>query len=385
MAEVVSLHPDYPPSTIVLAKVKGYPAWPAMVLEESILPENIVLLKPNPPKNASGQVYFLPVRFFSDDTYIWLKLSDMSRLEPESIERYLLRSRRASSKKKDVQLREAYELAHLPPEMGYFVTWGLRGERDLLKDVEPDFDEDDDDDLDDFEQYEDEPPKKKQKKAKTPVRDVPPIDDDSDWGLDEKDYDFDEGFYVYDDETEQERFSKEFPLASEISEHLATTTKAFNEVAEKLSIQLKEIDQYKESEVLATIKKVKGALTNLPKTVFAKSTLYRVMVAVLHMPEEVFGREKIRREVDAVLQDVFGLGVSKVTIADLEAAEAAAAAEAEEAAVAEKEVAEEAAKAESEKAAKEESEKTAKEESEKDSQESVKEEQDTVNEPNGQI
>lgn len=32
---------EYQPTSIVLAKVKGYPAWPAMVLDESLLPEHI--------------------------------------------------------------------------------------------------------------------------------------------------------------------------------------------------------------------------------------------------------------------------------------------------------------------------------------------------------
>lgn len=49
---------EYQPTSIVLAKVKGYPAWPAMVLDESLLPEHISNKKPksktNPPTSISS-------------------------------------------------------------------------------------------------------------------------------------------------------------------------------------------------------------------------------------------------------------------------------------------------------------------------------------------
>ncbi|EGV66657.1 hypothetical protein CANTEDRAFT_112378, partial [Yamadazyma tenuis ATCC 10573] len=67
-------HPNPPsdafsPTSIVLAKVKGYPPWPAMVLDEMILPDHILARRPKtvklPPKRKNqGPVLILPVRFF---------------------------------------------------------------------------------------------------------------------------------------------------------------------------------------------------------------------------------------------------------------------------------------------------------------------------------
>lgn len=93
---------EYQPTSIVLAKVKGYPAWPAMVLDESLLPEHISNKKPksktNPPTSISSPTpqspskkkpsIIVPVRFFSDDTYIWINTNDLKPLTKQMIQDY---------------------------------------------------------------------------------------------------------------------------------------------------------------------------------------------------------------------------------------------------------------------------------------------------------
>ena len=101
---------EYQPTSIVLAKVKGYPAWPAMVLDESLLPEHIS--NKTKIENQSLQHQFhlplhnsiekkpsiiVPVRFFSDDTYIWINTNDLKPLTKQMIQDYFS----TSSKKKN--------------------------------------------------------------------------------------------------------------------------------------------------------------------------------------------------------------------------------------------------------------------------------------------
>ena len=91
---------QFPPTTVVLAKVKGYPAWPAMVLEESKLPDHILSKKPKTKsssslttpssrkKKSTIPAHILPVRFFSDDTYIWINTHDIKLLTKDAIQNF---------------------------------------------------------------------------------------------------------------------------------------------------------------------------------------------------------------------------------------------------------------------------------------------------------
>ena len=128
---------EYQPTSIVLAKVKGYPAWPAMVLDESLLPEHIS--NKTKIENQSSNINFIshstisiekkpsiivPVRFFSDDTYIWINTNDLKPLTKQMIQDYFSTS---SKRKIDNLLQTAYELANDPPEMGLFIEYGSKG------------------------------------------------------------------------------------------------------------------------------------------------------------------------------------------------------------------------------------------------------------------
>lgn len=157
------------PTTIVLAKVKGYRAWPAMVLAYEILPENIKSMRPKSVKQAKKQkqpVIVVPVRFFSDDTYIWIKSADLKLLSLEEIKAFL--DKRANAKKHDT-LIDAYKLAQDPPEMAEFNRWGSAGPPPEVPDTTEDIFEEDEEMEDENEEDEvdeddiDEPPRKKLK------------------------------------------------------------------------------------------------------------------------------------------------------------------------------------------------------------------------------
>lgn len=115
----------FQPCDIVLAKVKGYPAWPAMIIPNEIIPPSI--LKKNShfvEQEISDNDEFIDysdilkfkkftkvqdtycVKFFKDDSYIWVKNSDLTKLTLQDCENWIVDQ--ASRHKK---LIPAYEMA----------------------------------------------------------------------------------------------------------------------------------------------------------------------------------------------------------------------------------------------------------------------------------
>lgn len=226
---------SYQPTNIVLAKVKGYPAWPAMVLEESLLPPHILSKQPKSSKSTTTSTTtttttvkkIVPVRFFSDDTYIWININDIKPLTKEDIQNYFKKSN--LKRKIDLLLNTAYELANDPPDMEQFIKYGSKGV--------PEESSEDDEVLSI-------PAKKKQKQAqspkkktkdnkikKEPIKSKPkpkskakpkakpepkpkpkPVvvnEYDDDWGLDDfNKYDKSTGNYIYETEAEQQKVFK---------------------------------------------------------------------------------------------------------------------------------------------------------------------------------
>lgn len=70
----------------VLAKIKGFPDWPAVVIPEIYIPENIKNIKPQ--QQADNLDYC--VRFFFDDQYSWLNSSNLSKLSDKMVNDYLI-------------------------------------------------------------------------------------------------------------------------------------------------------------------------------------------------------------------------------------------------------------------------------------------------------
>ncbi|KAG8948463.1 hypothetical protein FRC04_009671 [Tulasnella sp. 424] len=91
----------YSVKDIVLAKVKGYPPWPAMVVD----PENVAKhVKKERP--ISKKTTFYCVRFFPAGDYSWAVAKDLSRLQQHEIEAYI-----NEPSKKNSELKRGYEVA----------------------------------------------------------------------------------------------------------------------------------------------------------------------------------------------------------------------------------------------------------------------------------
>lgn len=327
----------YSPTSVVLAKVKGYPPWPAMVLDESLLPQNILDKRPKNVRQKSGrkgrgkEVTVLPVRFFSDDTYIWIKDNELKPMTQQMIDAHLS----SDKKRKDKLLEKAYQLAKNPPDMKEFVTWGSRGPPKNQK-LDPEYEEEDvemeedfvdeeeveDDEIEEEEDDEEDEEivygrrRKKQKTAKKEKTDKKTkkvkqgkneLGHDSDWGL--TDDEADPEAYIFEDE-EQQKFDKKFPKAADITERLQEAQEEFQGVSFEITLLLleEEIDEKEVVRALASVRKL-----DVPYTLLAKSNLFRVLVLTARKPHDTFPYTKLKKEVNKVLELVFGMKVEENT------------------------------------------------------------------------
>ncbi|CUM64175.1 uncharacterized protein PRCAT00001768001 [Priceomyces carsonii] len=351
------------PLTVVLAKVKGYPPWPAMVLDESILPDNLMEKKPKSIKKQSKKknskpIEILPVRFFSDDTYIWIKNQELKLLNDDQIEKYLSVDRK---RRKDQLLYRAYKLAKDPPEMENFVRYGSRGKLNSKNKAEDDGQEDeneeeeeavdgmDEEDIrndvleDDEEEEEDDyqPSKKRQKKlapSKTkakgskkvssskqtkPEKKTEPKDSslegyDSDWGLDEIAYDYDKGNFIFENERQQEDFINNFPASSKIQQDFAKNATQFSDLNNNLCYELLlNDDEMNETEVIKNLNVLDSKLKTLPKSLMMKSRLFKVLILIIRKPLEQYPHEDIKRCISRILNRWFQLSVTTNTVDEL--------------------------------------------------------------------
>ncbi|QLQ80138.1 hypothetical protein HG537_0D01390 [Torulaspora globosa] len=150
----------YQPTDIVLAKVKGYPAWPAMVVPTELIPQHILRLRhqqlpkrkptddeevrddeqvdeqddedPNNYIIYSSILKFRKfdspcqqycVKFFCDDSYIWVKPSDLRPLTIDDCQKWL-------SKSRNKRLIPAYKMASKGTEgidVWEFIEYGSAG------------------------------------------------------------------------------------------------------------------------------------------------------------------------------------------------------------------------------------------------------------------
>lgn len=318
---------EYQPTSIVLAKVKGYPAWPAMVLDESLLPEHISNKKPksktNPPTSISSPTpqspskkkpsIIVPVRFFSDDTYIWINTNDLKPLTKQMIQDYFSTS--SKKRKIDNLLQTAYELANDPPEMGLFIEYGSKGAPPTPP---PPMEEED-------ETKPKSPVKKKVKKAvkpkqkqplasqqqqkqKLPVikpktepkakaKEVkePVIEIDPDWGLEEfNQYDKQLGNFIFD--SEQEQIKKFDKLQSSLNLTNEKTIDQFKLIENNLVKYLLDFDSSTSSssdtsslstnEIIKSLNDLTNIIHKLPKNILAKSKLLRVLILSIRKPND---------------------------------------------------------------------------------------------------
>ncbi|OXC59572.1 hypothetical protein C358_04969 [Cryptococcus neoformans MW-RSA852] len=91
---------------IVLARLRGYPPWPARIANPETLPRNV--LKTRPGKNPN----LYCCQFFPAGDFSWLQNKDIKALSSSDISAFLSQSHRKSSG----GLREAYQTAQDPTE-----------------------------------------------------------------------------------------------------------------------------------------------------------------------------------------------------------------------------------------------------------------------------
>ncbi|KAI5959717.1 uncharacterized protein KGF55_004949 [Candida pseudojiufengensis] len=287
----------YPASSIVLAKVKGYPAWPAMVLEESLLPDHIFAKKPKfKSQSSESEPTVLPIKFFNDDTYFWMKTNDLKPLSKDDIAIHFAQS--SQKRRKDNVLETAFEMASNPLDMETFIKFGSHGEPSE----------------EDFDIFEDTievkaPPKKKQKTSTTTTTKKHPklkiilkkdpkkeqlvrekeeerklmLEYDSDWGIDDfNKYDKLEGNYIYETKQKQQDLFSKIPDSQELIE-------IYNEALERYkTLEFKFLSDYlideSESESInykslqKDLKEFDKMIDEIPKSIITKSKILRLLI-----------------------------------------------------------------------------------------------------------
>ncbi|CCD23161.1 Ioc4p NDAI_0B01270 [Naumovozyma dairenensis CBS 421] len=148
----------YQPTDIVLAKVKGFSAWPAMIVPTELIPEHILRTNTHTDEESETEdntdtqdaddtkfIHYSKllkfrkfeqlknsycVKFFCDDSYIWVKPSDLKLLTVEQCREWL---KSTNKKKKNKKLIPAYEMASKGSDnidVWEFIEYGSYGKPD---------------------------------------------------------------------------------------------------------------------------------------------------------------------------------------------------------------------------------------------------------------
>ncbi|KAJ6517310.1 hypothetical protein C8R47DRAFT_1086941 [Mycena vitilis] len=90
---------------VVLGKVRGFPAWPGMIVDPTTIPRAVVKAR---PASKKGTVYV--VRFFPTGDYAWLTPKDITPLKSAQINAYVTQQSGAGARKAG-ELMEGYKIA----------------------------------------------------------------------------------------------------------------------------------------------------------------------------------------------------------------------------------------------------------------------------------
>ncbi|ORX40566.1 hypothetical protein BD324DRAFT_611299 [Kockovaella imperatae] len=97
---------SYSPGDIVLARLKGFPAWPGRITDPSRVSADVLKSRP------STKPYIYCVEFFPAGDFAWINANEIKSLTPSDIEAYISEPHRKVSS----SLREAYLTAQDPTE-----------------------------------------------------------------------------------------------------------------------------------------------------------------------------------------------------------------------------------------------------------------------------
>ncbi|CAN6673540.1 hypothetical protein TRVA0_048S01222 [Trichomonascus vanleenenianus] len=137
----------YVPGAIVLAKVKGYPDWPSMLMDMKDVPEDVLAYKPKMLRADQKKILkpgddgeLVAVRFFSEPSHSWNVKSELKILTPQDAREWL--DINSKKKQRNKSLALAYEIAASPPSYDDFVMGGEdeaapeEGEEENVVDIE---------------------------------------------------------------------------------------------------------------------------------------------------------------------------------------------------------------------------------------------------------
>jgi len=99
---------NYKSNDVVLAKLRGYPPWPGMIIDESDVPSHVTKERPN-VKKGPGSTFC--IRFFPLGDYSWMSPKEISLLQKHEIEAYI-----NEPHKKNGDLLDGYKVALDPTE-----------------------------------------------------------------------------------------------------------------------------------------------------------------------------------------------------------------------------------------------------------------------------
>ncbi|KAG8627608.1 hypothetical protein KVT40_005091 [Elsinoe batatas] len=138
---MVNLNLDLDAGDLVWARLKGHPPWPAIVCDESMLPESLLGSRPvstkrpdgtyredflEGGKNAKDRTY--PVMFFSTNEFAWMVNTALTKLDPSEINLN-------SEKKMQPALKDAHRIASEGHDLDHFKTV-LRQHEEEVKEIE---------------------------------------------------------------------------------------------------------------------------------------------------------------------------------------------------------------------------------------------------------
>ncbi|KAJ9475129.1 ISWI one complex protein 4 [Pseudozyma hubeiensis] len=139
---------------VVLAKVRGFPAWPGIVMADENVPSAVLKER---PVVKHRDLY--TIRFFPAADYHWAFSKDLELLSKDKIDSFL-----AGPNRKKGDLRQAYEIAREPQSWNDEQNSIVRNYEQSLQDAAEE-EEENQDQLEEEDEEDDEPSSKKRKRA----------------------------------------------------------------------------------------------------------------------------------------------------------------------------------------------------------------------------
>ncbi|KGK37836.1 hypothetical protein JL09_g3012, partial [Pichia kudriavzevii] len=127
----------FEPKQLVLAKIKGFPDWPAIIVPIESIPAKLSSSRYQRQIDAYLK-NDVCVKFYFDDQYSWTKLTNLKPLSLDMVEAFLLQDHGGRRKKRIV---EAFEKVKEVP-VDEFLKWGSWGEpKPVVEDAEDVFED----------------------------------------------------------------------------------------------------------------------------------------------------------------------------------------------------------------------------------------------------